>query len=149
MELASLEGLEPAEARDARAWAHEHLPPAAPATLVHGDLLGQNILIDPTAELPFAVIDWEYATRGDSAYDLAIVTRGVRQPFQMRDGLDRLLESHAASGGVEVTREHVHLHELALAGKCYRDALARPRGEGYPPEEMLAPMRRILKMAGA
>ena len=62
-ELASLEGLEPAEARDARAWALEHLPPAAPATLVHGDLLGQNILIDPTAERPFAVSDWEYAIR--------------------------------------------------------------------------------------
>jgi aminoglycoside phosphotransferase (APT) family kinase protein len=147
--LESLQGLEPAEARDAQAWALEHLPPADPARLVHGDLLGQNILIDPTAELPFAVIDWEYAIRGDPAYDLAVVTRGVRQPFQIPDGLDRLLESYATSGGVGVTDKHVRLHELALAGKWYRDTLARPRDEGHPPDETLALMRRILKMAGA
>jgi len=148
-ELASLEGLEPAEARDARAWALEHLPPASPATLVHGDLLGQNILIDPTAALPFAVIDWEYAIRGDPAYDLAIVTRGVRQPFQIPHGLNRLLERYAASGGVGVTDKHVRLHELALAGKWYRDTVARPRDEGHGPDETLALIRRILKMAGA
>jgi thiamine kinase-like enzyme len=29
-----------------------------------------------------AVIDWEYAIRGHPAYDLAIVTRGTRRPFQ-------------------------------------------------------------------
>lgn len=75
-ELAPLETLEASEARDARAWAIEHLPPAAPATLVHGDLLGHNIVIDPTEPEPFAVVDWEYAIRGDPAHDLAIVTRG-------------------------------------------------------------------------
>jgi aminoglycoside phosphotransferase (APT) family kinase protein len=146
--LESLEGLEPAEARDARAWALEHLPPADPVTLVHGDLLGQNILIHPTAELPFAVIDWEYAMRGDPAYDLAIVTRGVREPFQVPGGLDRLLESYAASGCVGLSRDHVRLHELALAGRWYREAVAQRPGEGRAPEETLALMRRILKMAG-
>jgi aminoglycoside phosphotransferase (APT) family kinase protein len=147
--LASLEGLEPAEARDARAWALAHLPPAVPSSLLHGDLLGQNILLDPSESLPFAVIDWEYALRGDPAYDLAIVTRGVREPFQLPDGLGRLLDSYAAAGGCAVTRAHVHLHELALAGHWYREALARPRGEGHPPEQTLALMRRILKAAGA
>jgi len=33
------------EAADARAWMQEHLPPAAPSTFLHGDLLGQNILL--------------------------------------------------------------------------------------------------------
>jgi aminoglycoside phosphotransferase (APT) family kinase protein len=147
--LASLDALEPAEARDARAWALEHLPPADPPSLLHGDLLGQNILLDPGVSPPVAVIDWEYALRGDPAYDLAIVTRGVRQPFQLPDGLDRLVDSYAAAGGSAVTREHVHVQELALAGHWYREALARPRGEGHPPEETLALMRRILKAAGA
>jgi aminoglycoside phosphotransferase (APT) family kinase protein len=59
--------LEAAEARDARAWALAHLPPADPSSVLHGDLLGQNILLDPGASLPFALIDWEYALRGDPA----------------------------------------------------------------------------------
>ncbi|WP_437650448.1 phosphotransferase [Sorangium sp. So ce362] len=47
------------ELREAERWALDHLPEEAPATLIHGDLLGQNILLH--WEQPFAVIDWEYA----------------------------------------------------------------------------------------
>jgi aminoglycoside phosphotransferase (APT) family kinase protein len=41
--------------RDARQWALEHLPPAQPSVLLHGDLLGQNILLAPG--IPPTVID--------------------------------------------------------------------------------------------
>ena len=95
------------------------------------------------------MIDWEYARCGDPARDLAIVTRGARQPFQIAGGLDRLLDAYAAAGGRMVTRAHVRIHELALAGLWYREALGRPRGQGRPPEEALGLLRRVLKMACA
>jgi aminoglycoside phosphotransferase (APT) family kinase protein len=146
-ELATLEEVPGPEAEDARAWALEHLPPPEPAALVHGDLLGQNVLIDPGATPPFAVIDWEHATRGDPAYDLAIVTRGARQPFQIAGGLERLLEAYAENTDTKVTRDHVRLYELVLAGKWHLEALARRAGEGPAPEESRARLRRILRMA--
>jgi len=75
--LAVFDDLDEPEAVDAHAWALEHLPPPEPARLTHGDLLGQNILIEPNE--PPAVIDWTSAAFGDPAWDLAIVTRGVRR----------------------------------------------------------------------
>jgi len=59
--LRVFDGLDAPEAREARAWATSHLPPAEPSVLVHGDLLGQNILLG--LDDPPAVIDWEYAVR--------------------------------------------------------------------------------------
>ncbi len=43
--IAVLEARDRAELRDAHAWTLEHLPPETPSTLLHGDLLGQNILL--------------------------------------------------------------------------------------------------------
>jgi aminoglycoside phosphotransferase (APT) family kinase protein len=123
--------------QDVHAWALEHLPPAERSVLVHGDLLGQNILLAPR-ELP-GLIDWEYARLGDPAYDLAIVTRGVRRPFQIADGLDRLLEAYASRSS-EIRKEHVRLYELWLLARGYLEAL-----EGgvrtHPPEVLLDRLR--------
>jgi thiamine kinase-like enzyme len=68
--------------------------------LLHGDLLGQNILL--AVDGPHHVIDWEYARRGDPAYDLAIVTRGIKQPFHIDRGLDRLRDAYRAHGGHDI-----------------------------------------------
>lgn len=141
--LSVFDGLDGTEVREARAWAEAHLPPAEPSVLVHGDLLGQNILIDPDG--PLAVIDWEYARRGDPAYDLAIVTRGVRRPFQVERGLEKLLDAYHRQGGAGVTLEHVTLHELCLVAGWYRDALAGP--DIYPPHQELARLRSLLRRA--
>ena len=81
---------------------NEHLLAAEPATLVHGDLLGQNILLHPTQ--PPTVIDWEFADLGDPAYDLAVVTRGKPKPFDMIKGLQRLLEAYSGVPSMGVTR---------------------------------------------
>jgi aminoglycoside phosphotransferase (APT) family kinase protein len=120
--LAALEGSELPELRDARAWALAHLPPETPSVLLHGDLLGQNILL--ALDGPHHVIDWEYAIRGDPAHDLAIVTRGSRQPFKIDGGLQRLLDAYHAHGGADVTPDHIHVYELSLHAAWYRDALA-------------------------
>lgn len=139
--LAVLEGLSPIEMRDAHAWALGHLPPEEPSALLHGDLLGQNILL--AVDGPPHVIDWEYATRGDPAYDLAIVTRGVKQPFQIAGGLDRLLDAYRAHGGLEVSADQVHLHELCLIAGWYRAALM---GEGpHPPAHEIDRVRGLLR----
>lgn len=123
--LAVFEGLAPIEMRDAHAWCLGHVPPNEPSVLLHGDLLGQNILL--AKDGLHHVIGWEYATRGDPAYDLAIVTRGVRQPFQLNGGLDRLLDAYRAHGGMEVSADQVHLHELCLLAGWHHAALSAER----------------------
>ncbi len=140
--LGALHELGGAEIEEAAAWAREHLPPPEPSVLVHGDLLGQNILLRP--DNATGVIDWEYSTLGDPAYDLAIVTRGVRRPFQIDGGLERLLEAYAAAGGANVSVAQVRIHELCLAAGWYREALAK-RAE--PPDTALARFRGILRRA--
>jgi aminoglycoside phosphotransferase (APT) family kinase protein len=135
--------LEGTEAGPARKWVEQHLPQDRTAVVVHGDLLGQNILVSPD-EAP-TVIDWEFCGMGDPAFDLAIVTRGVRRPFQMAQGLDRLLEAYAAAGGDPIARSEVHLYELCLAAQWYREAL---RGRGSePPEQALAKLKGVLRRA--
>lgn len=129
---------------DALAWASENLPDdTLPAVLLHGDLLGQNILLDPRE--PDALIDWEYALRGDPAFDLAIVTRGVRRPFQETGGLSRLLDAYADHGGQEVRAAHVHVHEIALFGRWYQESLLGQTSRR--PEDYLKDLRALLKRA--
>jgi hypothetical protein len=123
-------------AREVHAWALEHLPPDEPAVLLHGDLLGQNILLRPREAL--GLIDWERAQLGDPAYDLAIVTRGARQPFQIAGGLDRLLESYAGQA-TEIKKDNVHLYELCLLARWYRESLTGPRS--HPSAELLNRLR--------
>lgn len=142
-ELAVFEDLSEPVVQEAHTWALEHLPAAEPSVLIHGDLLGQNILLAPGH--PTGLIDWEQARLGDPAYDLAIVTRGGRQPFKIDRGLDRLLESYAACAP-EVRKEHVHLYELCLLTRWYRESLD-PRLRSHPPEEMLDRLCRHFRRA--
>jgi aminoglycoside phosphotransferase (APT) family kinase protein len=144
-ELAVLEGMPDPVFREIHAWALEHLPGPERSVLLHGDLLGQNILLVPRG-LP-GLIDWEWAHFGDPAYDLAIVTHGARRPFQLADGLDRLLEAYAARS-IEIRKDHVHLYELCLRARQYVDALAE-KARTHPPEVLLdnvySAFRRVLK----
>jgi aminoglycoside phosphotransferase (APT) family kinase protein len=92
------------------------------------------------------VVDWEYACTGDPAYDLAIVTRGARQPFQVSHGLAHLLDAYAAAGGRPLRALDVYFHEPCLAARWYRLSLEHPDG-GEPPDEAFARMRRVLGRA--
>lgn len=145
----ALHGLDGPEVRTARAWAGAHLPPDSPAVLVHGDLLGQNILVDPSADPALAVVDWEYARLGDPAYDLAIVTRGGRQPFQTAGGLDLLVDAYRAHGGAaDVTRDHVRIFELCLICGWHRETLAGHGPAGHGPDQTLAQLRAFIRRLG-
>ncbi len=143
-ELKALDGLPGPDFDEARSWAAAHLPPEAPSSLVHGDLLGQNIILGVGE--PNGVIDWEYSRRGDHAFDLAIVTRCKGSPFKLADGMTRLLRAYRDAGGAEVTEAHVRLYELCLAANWHRGAL---RGDRYadPPEQSLGRFRNVLKRA--
>jgi aminoglycoside phosphotransferase (APT) family kinase protein len=139
--IAVFDDLPAKEMSDAKAWALAHIPPTEPSKLLHGDLLGQNILL--SLDGPHTVIDWEYARRGDPAYDLAIVSRGVKRPFQTAGGLERLLDSYREHGGRGVTAHHVHIYELCLIANWYRGSLA---GETpHAPQHELDLMRGLLR----
>ena len=138
--------------REARAWATAHLPPPeVPSTLLHGDLLGQNIVLAidlfSTDEEPPGLIDWESCLNGDPAYDLAIITRGVRRPFQMADGMRRLLDAYGEFRGVEVLEEEVRLHELCLAASWYRDSLDPMKNYPQSPENAFQFLQAVLRRA--
>ena len=145
--LAVFEGLNKPLLREAHAWACEHLPPATPSVLLHGDLLGQNIMMPfEEPDDPPGVIDWHCASRGDPAYDLAITTRGLRRPFKQAGGMARLLEAYAKAGGEPLKPAAVHLHELCLAANWYRQSLD-PETRVHPPEEELKRLGGIFRRA--
>ena len=128
---------------DAIAWIRSHLPPDDPAVLLQGDLLGQNILVDFDGYR--AVIDWEYSMLGDPAYDLAIVTRGLRRPFKRSDGLQLLVDAYRRASGVELRAREIHVHELLLHIRWHQ---ASCRGEGRHPRDVtLEHLRGVLGRA--
>jgi len=128
---------------DAITWIRSHLPPDDPAVLLQGDLLGQNILVDFDGYR--AVIDWEYSMLGDPAYDLAIVTRGLRRPFKRSDGLQLLVDAYRRASGVELWEREIHVHELLLHIRWHQ---ASCRGEGRHPRDVtLEHLRGVLGRA--
>jgi hypothetical protein len=90
----------------------------------------------------------EHAKLGDPAYDLAIVTRGVRQPFQVGQGLERLLDAYAAHAARRIIACDVHLYELCIVGLWYRAAIAGA-SDREPPEQALGRVRNVLTRARA
>jgi aminoglycoside phosphotransferase (APT) family kinase protein len=80
------------EAANAQEWILSQLPHDRASTVLHGDLLPQNLLFELRENGETAVVDWECARIGDPAYDLGIVTRGVRKPLGIPGGLQRLVQ---------------------------------------------------------
>jgi aminoglycoside phosphotransferase (APT) family kinase protein len=53
------------------AWLPDHLPPAGPVRLVHGDFRLDNTIVAPDAPVVLAVLDWELSTLGDPLADFS------------------------------------------------------------------------------
>jgi aminoglycoside phosphotransferase (APT) family kinase protein len=122
------------EGQDADAWIREHLPPDTPASLLHGDLLGQNLRRPWDDVGRVGVIDWAEACIGDPAYDLAIVTRGIRKPFAVANGLARLVDAYNRLARSPLTVAEVRVHELILQAASFQAAV-RHSGRGSPHTE--------------
>jgi aminoglycoside phosphotransferase (APT) family kinase protein len=106
----------------ARPWIESYAPTDGPCKLIHSDLMSQNILLTPSGRP--AIIDWEFAMRGDPAYELAIITRGERAVYGRGDGFERLLDAYAVAGGCPLRAADVCFYELCLAARWYGENLA-------------------------
>lgn len=130
-------------------WVRDHLPQTRPVVLLHGDLLPQNLLLDLATE-KIAVVDWEFAQLGDPAYDLAIVSRGRRQPFKRPEGLKCLVKAYRQAGGAAISVTDVVTHELLMVLEWLLHSIENAhngRREGHPPEKYGQDIRSILRRA--
>ncbi len=139
-------------ARTARDWILARLPDNRPATVLHGDLLPQNIICgEDDSVWKVTVIDWEFAEIGDPAYDLAIVTRGDRKLLGIDNGLKHLLEAYRkAAAGIDLTLADVRIHELLLFMNWLWSASEdRRRGkiEGHGPDHYTQRLESLLRRA--
>ena len=96
---------------EAVAWCEDHLPEGA-LVLTHGDLRPQNVRIGLKGEL--GAIDWQLVGPGDPAQELAVLTRGVRRPFELEGGLAAVVDAYHEAGGLPVLEEHVVFYELTM-----------------------------------
>ena len=93
-------------------WLLDHLPPASPPRLVHGDFRNGNLMMSPEHGV-VAVLDWEIAHLGDPIRDLGwVCTNSWR--FGQSDlvvggfgELDDLLDGYASVAGSRPDPEHV------------------------------------------
>jgi aminoglycoside phosphotransferase (APT) family kinase protein len=131
-------------------WVWDHLRSARPAVLLHGDLLPKNILWDWETD-GVGVVDWEFASIGDAAYDLAVVTRGHDKLFGSPNGFQRLVEAYRQAGGVSIQAADVVNHELLMVLRWLAESVRaerdRQRSEGHPPAYWRNQIQAILRRA--
>jgi len=143
-------------AREVRGWIEAHLPSGDRRSLLHGDLLPQNLLCDcwePVREdAVVGVIDWEMASIGDPAYDLAIVSRGNRKILGVQRGLEILVEAYLESGGKPISVTDVHVHELLLVlhwlAESWREH-QEPGAGGHAPDFYETKLRSLFRRAAS
>jgi aminoglycoside phosphotransferase (APT) family kinase protein len=135
---------------DARDWITAHLT-TRPAAVLHGDLLPQNLLWDYRDfknRERISVVDWECARIGDPAWDLAVVTRGARQPLQESGGFQRLLAVYNEAAGASLSANAVHIHELLMHLR-WLDVTAQAKAtgklEGHGPEQYAQKIQSMLR----
>jgi aminoglycoside phosphotransferase (APT) family kinase protein len=87
-------------------WLREHLPPAAPAALVHGDYRHGTLIVG--AQGVQAVLDWELAHIGDPVEDLAWLCippwrfGELDQPVGGFGKREELLEAYESASGLSI-----------------------------------------------
>ena len=139
------------DALHARDWILLHASGERSSVVLHGDLLPQNLLVDSKTS-QIAVVDWEAARIGDPAYDLAIVTAGVRRPLGITDGLQRLVDLYNETAPQKIELEAVIVHELLLHLNWLAEAAQRKRHKdagGHGPDHYAGLIRGILRRAKA
>ena len=113
---------------------------------MHGDLLPQNLLFTIPDDREIAVVDWECAQIGDAAYDLAIVTRGVRiRPLGVANGLHRLVFFYNEAAEQQISPSAVVAHELLLHLRWLAESQTENRSGVHGPEHYADLLGSIFK----
>jgi aminoglycoside phosphotransferase (APT) family kinase protein len=140
---------------NAKEWIHANLQEKRGSVVLHGDLLPQNLLSDPTDGSKISVVDWEFARIGDPAYDLAIVSRGDKKVLGKEKGLKLLLKFYKEAGGQDISLSDVIMHELILvlnwiweSSVTIKKGEHRGHGPDYYERQMVSILRRAEKIRG-
>lgn len=72
------------------------------------------------------VVDWQAATIGSPAYDLAIVTRCKRRIGKDMGGRNQLLQTYLEAGGQPIQENEIINFELLLILNWIQDAIQDP-----------------------
>ena len=137
------------QAAQARDWILSQLPESRSAVVLHGDLLPQNLLLDDVDRSRVSIVDWQEAIIGDPAYDLAVVTRGVRKPLGVQHGLEQLVDLYNETAEQKLPVNAVVVHELLFHLSWLSDAMkTQPkRVGGHAPEHYAELLGGILRRA--
>lgn len=107
----------------AREWCSDHLPAGKSTSLLHGDLLAQNMLVETGEGEPrIVVLDWDDVQYGDPALELAVVTRGYETVFGSGGSRLELLEAYERVGQREIGDEELRFWELVVLAREYKTA---------------------------
>ncbi|MFL5073229.1 MAG: phosphotransferase family protein [Xanthobacteraceae bacterium] len=88
------------------AWLPDHVPPAGPVRIVHGDYRLDNIIIAAAAPQVLAVLDWELSTLGDPLADFSYhLMQWVMPPSDA--GVGSLVEHDLAALGIPSLADYV------------------------------------------
>ncbi|WP_290685890.1 MULTISPECIES: phosphotransferase family protein [unclassified Haematobacter] len=108
-------------------WLRAHLPPEAPAGIVHGDYQLANVLYRPDGPELAAIVDWELASIGDPLVDLGWIVATWHgsdkpdlpvlrvEPWEGFPTSDELIDHYAARSG----RDLGHIDWYVVLA-CYR-----------------------------
>jgi aminoglycoside phosphotransferase (APT) family kinase protein len=89
------------------AWLPEHIPPAAPARIVHGDYRLDNTIIAADAPNILAVLDWELSTLGDPLADFTYHLMQWYLPVDRGSGVGSLIDCDLSALGIPSVDEYV------------------------------------------
>lgn len=96
------------------AWLPEHLPPEAPARVVHGDFRLDNLIIAPDRPAVAAVLDWELATLGDPVADFTYhLMTWIMPRLDSGAGTGSLIGVDLAAAGIPDMAAHARAYEAA------------------------------------
>ena len=97
-----------AEMEQLAAWLPEHLPPATPVRLVHGDYRLDNVILESSGPNILAVLDWELSTLGDPLADLAYhLMQWDMPPSETNAGVGTLVGHDLAALGIPSRGDYV------------------------------------------
>lgn len=95
------------------AWLPDHLPPAGPAAIVHGDFRLDNLILGPDGAVR-AVLDWELATLGDPIADFAYhLMQWIMPPTDDGSGTGSLVGHELGLLGIPDQATYVRAYEAA------------------------------------